>query len=328
MVAGMNEEIRERWQPAGRNLTSANLKNTAILTMLIDHIGAALLEPLYYSLYSASSSSAEMIRNIDSILRTIGRLSFPLFIFLIVEGFFYTHSRARYLIRLSLFSLISEFPFDLAFHAGDIHWDRGQNVFFTLALGFAAMWAVERIRPWPGIPVPRRAEAQSGQLPAGAVLPETEADTCQGQRADDRADAVLPETDAGRDHAQGAEDAAAGKRPGRAAAAVRIAVCLAISAVFCLMAEWLNTDYGWSGVLAILIAYLIRSIGMQNLELFGMLAPLVAASPVEAAAVFDQLLIMRYHGEKGHGWNRWFYYLFYPCHLLILGLIRVLILKV
>lgn len=109
--------------------------------------------------------------------------------------------------------------------------------------------------------------------------------------------------------------------------ALRIAGCIVAGFGFCILAEFLNTDYDWAGVLAILIAYLIRRNGMQRLEMFGLLAPLIVSSPVEAIAVADQFLVVRYHGEKGHGLNRWFYYLFYPCHLTVLGLIRIFILK-
>lgn len=295
-----------RRQAAG-GITSAHLKNIAIITMLIDHIGAALLEPLYYSL-PPDSAMAVMVNNIDSALRSIGRLSFPLFIFLLVEGFFFTRSRRKYLIRLSLFALISEFPFDLAFHEGSIYLDRGQNVFFTLALGFAAMWTVETI-------VPNRRE--SAPVTRQAV-PET-----AGRQA-------VPETAARRSGTGMAERPAvsetAASRSGTGMA-LRIAGCIVAGFGFCILAEFLNTDYDWAGVLAILIAYLIRRNGMQRLEMFGLLAPLIVSSPVEAIAVADQFLVVRYHGEKGHGLNRWFYYLFYPCHLTVLGLIRIFILK-
>lgn len=109
-------------------LNGFTLKLIAIITMAIDHIGACLFPNALW-------------------LRCIGRISFPIFCFLLVEGFLHTHNRPRYLIRLCAFALLSEIPFDLAFY-GEIYWDY-QNVFFTLALGFLCMLLLESRQKHP-----------------------------------------------------------------------------------------------------------------------------------------------------------------------------------
>lgn len=103
---------------------SFQLKCIAIITMLIDHIGAILFP-------------AEIG------FRIIGRLSFPIFCFLLVEGFYHTGNVKKYMIRLGIFALISEIPYDLAFRNVFLEFQR-QNVFFTLLLGIALMYMLQR----------------------------------------------------------------------------------------------------------------------------------------------------------------------------------------
>lgn len=106
-------------------LDNFTLKMIAILTMVIDHVGYMLFPEM-------------------TILRAIGRISFPLFCFLIVEGFYHTRNTFNYLIRLSVFALISEIPFDLAFHGEPFNWQY-QNVFFTLSLGLLCLFCLEEM---------------------------------------------------------------------------------------------------------------------------------------------------------------------------------------
>lgn len=112
-------------------ISGSTLKFIALFTMLIDHAAAASLFPAVTGgtvLYHAC--------------RMIGRISFPLFCFLLVEGFIYSHDRFRYWKRLLLFAIFSEIPFDLAFYHQMISF-RMQNVFFTLFLGMSALWGIE-----------------------------------------------------------------------------------------------------------------------------------------------------------------------------------------
>lgn len=109
----------------GRNF----LKITALLTMLIDHIGCVFLMERGDIIYKA--------------FRAVGRISFPIICFLLVEGFIHTHSRKKYMINLLIFAVISEIPYDLAF--GHKLIDVGeQNVMWTLLLGVIMMYFVAK----------------------------------------------------------------------------------------------------------------------------------------------------------------------------------------
>ena len=68
-------------------LSGTALKLAACITMLIDHIGASCIEATYGVAYR----TPPQIVQLDLVLRLIGRLAFPIFCFLLVEGFLHTH---------------------------------------------------------------------------------------------------------------------------------------------------------------------------------------------------------------------------------------------
>lgn len=123
-----------------KGLSGSTLKIIAIVTMLIDHIGATIIEDIMYSY----PGYEQALVTVYFIMRTIGRLAFPIFCFLLVEGFFHTRDVKSYAIRLALFALISEVPFDFTFNHSIIEFSY-QNVFFTLLIGLLMMWALEYI---------------------------------------------------------------------------------------------------------------------------------------------------------------------------------------
>ena len=104
-----------------RTFSGTALKTIACITMLVDHIGASCIEAgiltpgLDAGTLSQDALSAYPLYRLDMVLRFTGRLAFPLFCFLLVEGFVHTHNVKGYLGRLVLFGLLSEVPFDLAF---------------------------------------------------------------------------------------------------------------------------------------------------------------------------------------------------------------------
>ena len=109
--------------------------------MIIDH-GAVIFR-------------SQLTGTVYQTMRCMGRIAFPVFCFVLVEGFFHSSNRERYLARLIIFSVLSEIPFDLALkgtlwnlchHPSPqtiMDWST-QNVFLTLSLGFAAMMVMDR----------------------------------------------------------------------------------------------------------------------------------------------------------------------------------------
>ena len=111
-------------------LSGSTLKMIALLTMLTDHIAAFLINvDRYPAVYYT--------------MRNIGRISFPIFCFLIVEGYFHTSDIKKYMFRLAVFGIISEMPFDLAVGGLNREAMGHQNVFFTLFLGLVVVWLID-----------------------------------------------------------------------------------------------------------------------------------------------------------------------------------------
>lgn len=118
-----------------KGISQEALKVTAMISMLIDH--ASFLLPSFYQETALGQVQVP-------VYRMIGRLAFPIYCFLLVEGFHHTKNRARYGLRLLFAALLSELPYDLKNFFG---WSwAGNNVLFTLLLGFLALSVME----WQG----------------------------------------------------------------------------------------------------------------------------------------------------------------------------------
>ena len=143
--------------PVRCGLSGTALKYIACITMLIDHIGAScieagiLLPALAAGAASCGGIPVSTLLAADRVLRYIGRLAFPIFCFLAVEGFLHTHDVKKYVRRLLLFGLLSEVPFDLAFFRTPFA-PQHQNVYWTLALGVLAMAGLKRFEKENGLP--------------------------------------------------------------------------------------------------------------------------------------------------------------------------------
>ena len=165
-----------------KGISGSTIKIIAIVTMLIDHIGAAILAR--YIMISGYmeivvSNDANVINqwlmengtlyNIYQIMRMIGRVAFPIFCFLLVEGFLRTRDVKKYAIRLGAFALISEIPFNLALTSKVMEFQY-QNVYFTLLIGLLMM-AFDKIEKTEWIK-PAKLLLCGVSLVAGAALAE------------------------------------------------------------------------------------------------------------------------------------------------------------
>lgn len=209
----------------------------ACISMLIDHIGASLIEAgVLHSMETYKKVAAYMPWDwwtIDTVLRVIGRAAFPIYCFLLVEGFFHTRNIKKYGLRLALFAVISEVPFDMAF-MDRVFYPGYQNVYFTLYFGLLAMMLASKVdKIWVKL------------LPCGLCM---------------------------------------------------------------VLAELAHTDYGALGVGIISAIYLIHVIRGKT-------------SPETGTQILPKWL---YSGERGKANLKWFFYLFYPCHLVLLVVIRYL----
>ncbi len=225
-------------------ISSSTLKMIAIITMLIDHTAATIVSTLRWHYYaSASPDVLSILTNLNFYMRRIGRLAFPIFCYMIVEGYFHTRNVKKYALRLFVFALISEFPFDYALHHTQSLMTK-QNVYWTLLIGLLVIWAVD--------------ELLRGYTAAQFLI------MCFGM----------------------------------------------------VLAYFMRTDYSFRGVFLIESLYILKF--SRPLQLLGGAAYMENYEKMPTPLAF--LLIWLYNGKKGRS-MKYFFYLFYPVHLLILGFI-------
>ena len=108
------------------DISAAALHILAMTFMLMDHLWATLLPAQEW-------------------LTCVGRIAFPIFAFMAVEGYFHTHNLKKYLLRMLIFAVISEVPFDLMY-GGTWFYPVHQNVIWTLMMGLAGIYLMETVR--------------------------------------------------------------------------------------------------------------------------------------------------------------------------------------
>lgn len=112
--------------PSRFDISAAVLHILAMVLMLMDHLWATLLPAQDW-------------------LTCAGRVAFPIFAFMSVEGYFHTHNFKKYAQRMLLFAVLSEIPFDLMY-GGTWFYPVHQNVIWTLLMGLLGIHLMETVR--------------------------------------------------------------------------------------------------------------------------------------------------------------------------------------
>lgn len=127
-------------------LSGSVLKLIACVSMLSDHLAKFWFYRFSWAnevWFSVAGRDISLLQ----LMQMFGRFAFPIFVFLLVEGFEKTKNRRRYGISLLVLALLSEIPFNLM-NGGTLLFEK-QNVMFTLLLGYLAMWSLEYFKGKP-----------------------------------------------------------------------------------------------------------------------------------------------------------------------------------
>ena len=242
-------------------ISGAVLKWTAIITMFIDHFALAVY---YTALHNDFTIHTNYSQHYE-IMRNIGRTAFPIFIFLLIEAYKHTKDAKKYMIRLIIFALVSEIPFDLAFH-NKVWYPEKQNIFFTLLIGFIVIHSIEQFKT-----------LIHSHISSSYTLP-----------------------------------------------AIEVLAYAGLIAIGCAAGYYLKVDYSYVGILAICIAWLLRDKPVIGIVLCCF--SLLLSSKRELYSFIAILPIIIYNGKRGKQ-NKFFFYIFYPVHLMVFwGIEKIFIL--
>ncbi|HHV11132.1 MAG TPA: hypothetical protein GXX75_12720 [Clostridiales bacterium] len=330
-----------------RGISGSTLKLIAIFTMLIDHTAATILQntlvargmnnldPTDVQATMQFYADNAFLNGAMMVMRLIGRIAFPIFCFLLVEGFLHTRNVTKYAVRLALFAAISEIPFDLAFNNKVLEGTH-QNVFFTLLIGLLILIGfktikekaehtkkvdnTEKVQPWLSILGVLGALAVGGYV---ALLIY-------------KIMAVVGQTL----NAMGLTTADTGIGAAVILGIVFAAVALVVYAIMCkktslqtaslrfadlfvlmigmVVADLLRTDYSGFGVLTVAVVYGLRKSHFKSM--LGACITLTIMTPMEITSFINLIFIRLYNGTRGLR-LKYIFYAFYPVHLFILYLI-------
>lgn len=313
-----------------KGITGSTLKIIAIIFMLIDHAAAVILaRQMMVTGYMEAMESGELADIMGwltdnlglyysyDLMRMAGRIAFPIFCFMIVEGFQKTRDVRKYLARLGIFALVSEIPFDLAVTGDFVAWGH-QNVFFTLFLGLFTLCTYEYFAKNEMHKVLRGIFSVTG-----ALLPAAYITICLANLIGLREVGKLLIACGILCVAFAIAYLVYGKKKGVHQAQV-VAADITVLMLVMYLADLLYTDYSGMGVLTIVVMYLLRKRKMLAMSMGCVVLCLMSIS--EVTAFFALIPIALYNGERGKGGKKmkYFFYAFYPVHLLLLYIISVI----
>ncbi len=231
------------------------------------------------------------------ILYSFGGLTFPIMAYLIVEGYMHTSNVKKYALRLGIFALVSQIPFTLLFGF------KG-NIFFTLLIGLLVIWAYDRVKS---------KLAFVGILIAGVLLSYKMDWALQGPLMIFLFYAL--------------------KNRGRAGIALTMIVPFAFVIVPVLMTLPQEIIKGMETAANSAIYQLGENIegAIALLDINGIplaVTPLAFSQACTLGYAFIGftiaiIFIMNYNGRRGRS-LKWFFYAYYPAHLLIIWGIRTM----
>lgn len=311
-------------------ISGSTLKIVAVIAMTLDHTAWALIDPTlikfgvkksdFYSPLSQLSVSP-LLCIISPIFHTVGRITFPIMLFLLVEGVKYSRNKKKYIRNMAVFALISEIPFNLAFQKNIIAFGgigaffEGQNVFVTLTLGLCALVMIDRIQKSETLP-PYSDKLSLIGLPvfsAGvSYYLMNKITLTYGSGFSFIIMTIIALAiifiylllTRGFDREQ----------------RKRLSISLLIAVAFAFVSFVFDSDYDFIGVIAPVLMYLLRE--NKTAAYLSGCAYLTANTYLEAGSFIALPLISAYNGKRGLS-LKYLFYAFYPTHLIVLYVIRM-----
>lgn len=268
-----------------RGISLATIKNIAYITMLIDHVSLCIIGRLV-SLEQYAGNG--VLRQLAEGMRMVGRLAFPLFVWMLVNGMKYTSNRARYMLRLLIIAIISEPCFDLAI-SRRLYDSSSQNVCITLLISAVTIYAYEWIQA--------RKVDKIWRFVLSAIVVATACLITFALRTDYRVTGIL--ITMAMYHINGDDTSDVWTK------ALKLFVTIFVANILKFMLinpQYILVPANWRW-------YIDRAANMQILE------------------VFSIFIISRFNHNKGSILPRCVYYAFYPVHLLVIGIIVVFVFR-
>ena len=226
-----------------RFLDGTMLKIIAMVSMAFDHVGDMFFPDIMW-------------------MRMVGRLAMPIFAFCITEGYIHTRNRNKYLLRMGIFALVSEVPFDLAFE-GNINLSH-QNIMLSFFISIVALMLFDLIRGSKN-EIKGRYSVWRTMLGALAV------------------------------------------------------VAMAVVAML------VKADYTMFAVASVFLFYVFKDVNHYVRPIPGIaFLALTRTVGYYCSTGLSIIPLLLYNGKKGKG-LKWLFYAFYPGHLLLLHLLKLLL---